>query len=212
MKPSSRRSSAPNQRRPKRRSSNAAPRLVVGLGNPGKEYAATRHNAGYMVVEEVARRYGVSKWKKKDGAEQALDSTRRVVFVKPTSFMNLSGAPVRLISSWYRTPPAEILVVVDEMDLPFGTLRMRPFGGHGGHNGLRSIIATIGEGYPRLRVGVGRPKGEDAIDHVLAPFDAGEKQRWRSIVDAAADGVELWLNQGLDSAMNFSNTWEEPKT
>ena len=165
-----------------------------------------------MVVDEVARRYGVLKWKKKDGAEQAFDSVRRVVFVKPTTFMNLSGSPVLLISSWYRSPPAEILVVVDEMDLPFGTLRMRPFGGHGGHNGLRSIIATIGEGFPRLRVGVGRPKNEDASDHVLAPFDAAERRRWPAIVDAAADGVELWLNEGLDRAMNLSNAWEEPKT
>jgi peptidyl-tRNA hydrolase, PTH1 family len=165
-----------------------------------------------MVVDEVARRFGIAKWKKKDSAEQAFDSLRRVVFVKPTSFMNLSGTPVLLISSWYRTPAADVLVVVDEMDLPFGVLRMRPFGGHGGHNGLRSIIATIGEGFPRLRVGVGRPKDEDAIDHVLAPFDGEEKRRWPAIVGAAADAVELWLNEGLDRAMNFSNTWEEPNT
>jgi peptidyl-tRNA hydrolase, PTH1 family len=164
-----------------------------------------------MVVDEVARRFGILTWKRKDGAEQAFDSVRRVVFVKPTTFMNLSGAPVRLISSWYRTPPPNVLAVVDEMDLPFGTLRMRPFGGHGGHNGLRSIIATIGEGFPRLRIGVGRPK-DDAIEHVLGPFDAREKLRWQAIVSAAADGVELWLNEGLDRAMNFSNTWEEPKT
>jgi peptidyl-tRNA hydrolase, PTH1 family len=167
-----------------------------------------------MVVDELARRFGIVKWKRKDSAEQAYDSARGVVFVKPTSFMNLSGTPVLLISSWYRTPSADVLVVVDEMDLPFGTLRMRPFGGHGGHNGLRSIIATIGEGFPRLRVGVGRPKdGEiDAVDHVLAPFDAKEKQRWPAIVEGAADGIELWLNEGIDRAMNFTNAWEEPKT
>jgi peptidyl-tRNA hydrolase, PTH1 family len=165
-----------------------------------------------MVVDELARRFGISKWKRKDSAEQAFDAVRRVVFIKPTSFMNLSGTPVRLISSWYRTPPEDVMVVVDEMDLPFGTLRMRPFGGHGGHNGLRSVIATIGEGFPRLRVGVGRPKDEDPSDHVLAPFDAIERQQWPGVVRAAADGVELWLEQGLDRAMNFSNTWEEPKT
>jgi PTH1 family peptidyl-tRNA hydrolase len=185
-------------------------RIVVGLGNPGKEYANTRHNAGFMVVDEVARRYGVANWRKKDSAEQAVDKPRRVVFVKPTSFMNLSGTPVRLISSWYKTPPGDVLVVVDEMDLPFGTLRMRPFGGHGGHNGLRSIIATIGDGFPRLRIGVGRPgEADDSADHVLSPFNANEKKQLPEIVGGAADGVELWLNEGLDRAMNFTNTWEQ---
>ncbi len=186
-------------------------RLVVGLGNPGKEYAATRHNAGFMVVDEIARRYGIVKWRKKDSAEQAYDATRRVVFVKPTSYMNLSGTPVRLISSWYRTPPEGVLVVVDEMDLPFGRLRMRPFGGHGGHNGLRSIVATIGDGFPRLRVGVGRPE-LDSVEHVLSPFDSTERRALPTIVAAAADAVERWLTDDLDSAMRFANTWEcEPE-
>ena len=165
-----------------------------------------------MVVDEVARRYGVTNWRKKDSAEQAVDMARRVAFVKPTSFMNLSGTPVRLISSWYKTEPSDVLVVVDEMDLPFGKLRMRPFGGHGGHNGLRSIIATIGDGFPRLRVGVGRPgEYDDSVDHVLSPFNVNERERIPEIVNAAADGVELWLNENLDRAMNFTNSWEEPK-
>jgi len=166
-----------------------------------------------MVVDEVARRYGIDKWRKKDSAEQAFDSARGVVFVKPTSFMNLSGTPVRLISSWYKTPPGDVLVVVDEMDLPFGKLRLRPFGGHGGHNGLRSIIATIGDQFPRLRVGVGRPgETDDSVDHVLSPFNVTEKKQLPTIVDAAADGVELWLNENLDRAMNFTNTWEQPNS
>jgi PTH1 family peptidyl-tRNA hydrolase len=181
--------------------------LVVGLGNPGKEYAATRHNAGFMVVDEVARRDGIAAWKKRDSAEQAYDSVNRIVFVKPTSFMNLSGTPVRLISSWYRTPPDGVLVAVDEMDLPFGKLRMRPFGGHGGHNGLRSIVATIGEAFPRLRIGVGRPE-YDSVDHVLSPFDKNELRVLPAIIAAAADAVELWLKEGLDAAMRFANTWE----
>ncbi|MBV8490093.1 MAG: aminoacyl-tRNA hydrolase [Candidatus Eremiobacteraeota bacterium] len=184
------------------------PRLLVGLGNPGKEYAQTRHNVGFMVVDEVARRYSVTSWKKKDSAEQAYDSNDRIVFVKPTSYMNLSGTPIRLISSWYRVPPEGVLVVVDDMDLPFGKLRMRPFGGHGGHNGLRSAIATIGEGFPRLRVGVGRPKSE-TIEHVLSPFDAGERRRLPAIVDAAADAAEIWLRGDLDRAMQAANIWEE---
>ena len=98
-----------------------------------------------MVIDEVARRRGITTWRKKDGAQQAQDAARGIVFVKPLTFMNLSGTPVRLISAWYRTPPSGMLVVSDDMDLPFGKLRMRPGGGHGGHNGLRSIIATIGE-------------------------------------------------------------------
>jgi peptidyl-tRNA hydrolase, PTH1 family len=176
------------------------------LGNPGKEYAATRHNAGFLVADEVARRFGISQWKKKDSAEQAFDAGRRVVLVKPASFMNLSGTPVRLISSWYRTPPEDVLVIADEMDLPFGKLRMRPFGGHGGHNGLRSVIATIGDRFPRLRVGVGRP-AFDSVDHVLGSFTAAERSELPAIVEAAADGVELWLTQGIDAAMRFVNTW-----
>ena len=161
-----------------------------------------------MVVDEVARRFLVTSWKKKDSAEQAYDSARRVVFVKPTSYMNLSGTPVRLISSWYRVPPELIMVVVDDMDLPFGKLRMRPFGGHGGHNGLRSIIATIGEEFPRLRVGVGRPKF-DSIDHVLSPFDSAERERLPAIIAAAADACELWLGGDLDRAMQTANIWGE---
>lgn len=157
-----------------------------------------------MVLDEVARRLGVASWKTKDSARQYYDARRRVVLVEPTSFMNLSGTPVRLISSWYRTPPEHVLVVVDEMDLPFGMLRMRPFGGHGGHNGLRSIIATIGDRFPRLRVGVGRPD-YDTIDHVLSPFSAAQARELPAIIAAAADGVELWLEEGLERAMQFVN-------
>jgi peptidyl-tRNA hydrolase, PTH1 family len=178
----------------------------VGLGNPGPEYAATRHNVGFMVVDEVARRLNLTSWKKKDAAHQAVDSARRVVFVKPTSFMNLSGTPVRLIASWYRTPPGGVLVVSDDMDLPFGKLRMRPSGGHGGHNGLRSIIATIGEDFPRIRIGLGRPEYE-GVDHVLGQFKDDERAALPEIVAAAAEGVILWIDVGLEPAMRFVNTW-----
>jgi peptidyl-tRNA hydrolase, PTH1 family len=183
------------------------PKLLVGLGNPGKEYERTRHNAGFMVVDEIARRFNVTSWKKKDSAFQYYDSSRGVVLVKPTSFMNLSGTPVRLISSWYRTQPENVLVIVDEMDLPFGALRMRPFGGHGGHNGLRSIIATIGDRFPRIRVGVGRPEYE-SIDHVLSPFTQDERAQLPAIISAAADGALLWLERDLDAAMQFTNNWK----
>lgn len=189
-------------------SARVPPRIVAGLGNPGREYEHTRHNLGFMVVDEIGKRFGVEKWKKKDSARQAFDSVRGVVLVEPTSFMNLSGAPIRLISSWYRTPPDGVLVIADDIDLPFGRLRARPFGGHGGHNGLRSVIATLGESFPRLRIGVGRPKDDDAVDHVLAPFDAAERAALPRIVGAAADAVTLWLSDGIDAAMRLANSWE----
>jgi peptidyl-tRNA hydrolase, PTH1 family len=183
-----------------------APRLIVGLGNPGKEYVATRHNVGYMVVDELARRFDLrDRFRTKDSARQAYDSQRGVVLVQPTSYMNLSGAPVRLISSWYRTPPESVLVVYDDMDFPFGSLRMRPFGGHGGHNGMRSVIATIGDRFPRIRIGVGRPQ-YDSIDHVLTPFDAEERERVPDLVAVAAEGAQRWLDEDIDAAMRFVNT------
>ncbi len=181
-------------------------RLIVGLGNPGKEYAATRHNVGFTVVDEVSRRFGITTWKRKDSAVQALNSDRALVFVKPTSFMNLSGIPVRLISSWYRVPPNDVLVVSDDMDLPFGKLRMRRNGGHGGHNGLRSIIATIGEDFPRIRIGVGRPP-YDGVDHVLGAFNQQERAAIPEIIAAAAHGVELWVAGDAEAAMRFVNSW-----
>ena len=178
----------------------------MGLGNPGKEYEATRHNVGFMVVDEVARSFGHSSWKKKDNALQIYDPARRVVLVKPLSFMNLSGAPVRVIASWYRTTPGNVLAVVDDMDLAFGKLRIRPFGGHGGHNGLRSMIATLGEAFPRLRVGVGRP-AFDSIDHVLSPFTPPERHELPKIIACATQAVCMFLDDGLEAAMQFANNW-----
>ena len=179
-------------------------RLVVGLGNPGREYERTRHNIGFTVVDELARRWNVGQWRIKDKARQALVTSERAVLVQPQSFMNLSGAPVRVLASWYRTPPENVLVISDDMDLPFGRLRMRPSGGHGGHNGLRSIIGVMGDAFPRLRVGVGRPQF-DSIDHVLSPFSDEESARLTTVTTAAADGVELWLHEDIDSAMRFVN-------
>ncbi len=158
-----------------------------------------------MVVDELARRFSVSSWKSKDSALQALVSSRRALLIKPTSFMNNSGVPVRLIASWYRTPPEAILVISDEMDLPFGTLRMRARGGHGGHNGLRSIIGTVGEEFARIRIGVGRPEF-DTIDHVLSVFTAEQSPSLPSIIEAAADGAERWLDERIDLAMQFVNS------
>ena len=182
-------------------------RIVAGLGNPGREYERTRHNAGFLVVDEVARRFALDGWKIKDGARQLYDSARKLALVEPHTFMNNSGVPLRIIASWYRTPPESLLVIYDDMDLPFGKIRMRPFGGHGGHNGMRSIIATMTDRFPRIRVGVGRPQFE-SIDHVLSPFSKEEQERLPELIGAAADGVERWLQHGPEAAMQFLNNLE----
>jgi peptidyl-tRNA hydrolase, PTH1 family len=159
--------------------------MVSGLGNPGSKYERTRHNVGFLVVDELARRLHIENWKTKD------------------------GVPIRILASWYRTPPEALLVVYDDMDLAFGRIRMKPFGGHGGHNGMRSVIATMGDRFPRIRVGLGRPVLQDqddvAIDHVLSPFTPQENERLPEIIDAAVRGAQLWLDEGIESAMQFLN-------
>ncbi len=178
----------------------------MGLGNPGREYEHTRHNAGFMVIDELARRLNVASFRNKDGALQALVSAHNVVLLKPQSYMNLSGEPTRKIAAWYRTPVERILVVSDDMDIPFGTLRLRASGGHGGHNGLHSLIDHFGNEFPRLRVGVGRPANE-SIDHVLSPFAPDERLDLPSVIDAAATVTLHWLSDGLTKATQFANSW-----
>ena len=149
----------------------------------------------------------MTSWRKKDQAHQALVRERNVLLVKPTSFMNLSGVPLRLIASWYRTPPERILVISDDMDLPLGRLRMRASGGHGGHNGLRSIIGTIGDRFARLRVGVGRPEDGDSIDYVLGAFPVAQRETLARVIVAAADGAERWLVEGTERALPSVNAF-----
>jgi peptidyl-tRNA hydrolase, PTH1 family len=160
-----------------------------------------------MVADEVAQRFGVATWRKKDFAYQAHVAARRVVLVKPLSYMNESGYPVRKIAAWWKTPRPEILVVSDDLDLPFGKLRMRGGGGSGGHNGLKSMIAELGgDDFPRLRIGIGR--GPDAIHHVLDEFAADERAEVEEIVAVAADGVIAWLDAGLLAATQLVNSWK----
>jgi PTH1 family peptidyl-tRNA hydrolase len=180
---------------------------VAGLGNPGREYAFTRHNIGFIVVDELARRFSLDGWRKKSGAEQGLLRTHDVLLVKPQTFMNSSGAPLRVIASWHKVQPASLLVVVDDLDLPFGKLRMRRGGSSGGHNGLKSIIALFGEDFPRLRIGIGRGREGEAIDRVLGTFSENERAALPKVVGAAADGVERWLAQDVEVAINFVNAW-----
>lgn len=179
--------------------------MVVGLGNPGSKYARTRHNAGFIVVDALADRWGLRDWQKKGEARYALDRGKRVLLVEPQSFMNLSGGPTLGLSTFYKIPPSRMLVVVDELDLPFGTLRMRAQGSSGGHNGLKSLIEAFGPNFARLRVGIGRDHEGDAIDRVLGPFSEEEERALSEIVDRAVGGVETWLAEGVSPAMNRIN-------
>ena len=184
------------------------PALVVGLGNPGAKYALTRHNAGFMVVDALAERWGISvrDWQRKGEARYALDRERGVVLVKPQSYMNLSGRPTLGLATFYKVPPPRILVIVDDIDLPFGVLRMRAEGGSGGHNGLKSLIEAFGQVFPRLRIGIGRGHDDpDAIDRVLGEFSDSELRDLPTIVDRAVAGVETWLTHGVTQAMNVVN-------
>jgi len=183
---------------------------VVGLGNPGAKYERTRHNVGFRVVDEVARRFGLEHFKKKDEALQAHAAARNVVLVKPLSFMNESGRPVAKIGGWWKAAAPDILVISDDLDLPFGRLRMRASGGSGGHNGLKSIIEVAGEGFPRLRIGIGRGRNDTTIDYVLATFSSEEERALGAIVDIAADGVERFLERGIVDATNYVNAWRSP--
>ena len=159
------------------------------------------------MIDEIARRLGVERWRKKDGAEQAHVASASVVLVKPQSYMNESGGPIARVAAWWKGRPEDVLVVVDDLDLPFERLRMRANGGSGGHNGLKSVIEHLGEDFPRLRIGIGRNAEDDAIDRVLSHFSADEERRLVAVIEAAADGVMRWLESGVVDAMNYVNAW-----
>ncbi|MFE3191774.1 aminoacyl-tRNA hydrolase [Nocardia sp. NPDC059240] len=185
----------------------AGPALVVGLGNPGPEYERTRHNVGFMVAEVLAERVGgrftVHKKSGADLLEARLDG-RKVLLAKPRTYMNLSGRPVAALAKFFSVPATEVIVVHDELDLPFGQIRLKRGGGEGGHNGLRSISqALTTKDYLRVRFGIGRPPGrQDPADYVLKPFSAPERKEVPVIVEQTADAVELLLRVGLEPAQN----------
>ncbi len=182
--------------------------LVVGLGNPGDEYARTRHNLGFMVVDELAGRGKAGPARDKMGAEVCEGQLvgQRLLLCKPMQFMNVSGEAVGRVAGFWKVPADHLVVVYDDLDLPFGQLRLAGGGGHGGHNGIRSIIATMGREFFRVRVGIGRPGGsEDASRRVLGGFSKQEQQELPFVVTEAADAVELLLREGLTAAMNRFN-------
>ncbi|WP_067852943.1 aminoacyl-tRNA hydrolase [Nocardia shimofusensis] len=183
------------------------PALVVGLGNPGPDYERTRHNVGFMVADALAERVGGRfAVHKKSGADliQARLDGRQVLIAKPRTFMNVSGRPVAALAKFFSVPPTEVIVVHDELDLPFGAVRLKRGGGEGGHNGLRSVSAALTtKDYLRVRFGIGRPPGrQDPADFVLKPFAAAERTEVPVIVEQAADAVEMLLRVGLETAQN----------
>ena len=186
-------------------------KLIVGLGNPGREYRETRHNVGFMVVDEIARRYALS-WAQ--APAQVPDAfiakrygTEPVLLAKPLTYMNLSGEAVAALMRYFDVPPADVLIVVDEADLPFGRLRARARGSAGGHNGLKSIIERLGTtDFSRLRLGVGRGDGRrDLADHVLARFERSEQAELESLITRAADAAEMFAAEGISKVMNAFN-------
>ena len=183
------------------------PALVVGLGNPGTEYAETRHNVGVRVVELLAARAGGGRFSKHKANADVLEGRlagRRAVLAVPRTYMNVSGGPVAGLLRYYGVAPDDLVVVHDDLDLGFGVVRLKQGGGEGGHNGLRSISGAIGtKDYLRVRFGIGRPPGrQDPADFVLKRFSGAERKELEFAVDLAADAAEALLRDGLEPAQN----------
>ncbi len=183
-------------------------KLIVGLGNPGRKYAGNRHNVGFQCLDRLAEARGLSFSRRKHKALLAQGEVAglKVILAKPQTFMNLSGDAVERIARFYKVPPEDILVIYDDLDLPVGRIRLRPDGGSGGHKGMKSIIERLGaNGFPRLRVGIGRPTHGDPADYVLDDFTLDERITIDVVYERVASAVELWLTEGVVAAMNEYN-------
>ena len=183
-------------------------KLIAGLGNPGACYARSRHNIGFLIVEQFARAHHFDFARKRFNAEIAEGALgeARVMIAKPQTFMNLSGDAVGKLFAFYKIAPHDLLVVYDDLDLPLGKLRMRSRGSAGGHHGMESIIARIGTSdFPRLRVGIGRPDPNADVDHVLGNFDADERVLMDETFARAIEAIDVWLRDGISKAMNRFN-------
>lgn len=182
--------------------------LIVGLGNPGREYRQNRHNIGFMCIDELAASYGIQVGKARSQAliGEGVITQTPVLLVKPQTFMNNSGQSVGQLIRFFKIPLTHLLVIYDELDLPFGTLRLRQKGSAGGHNGMRSIIQHLGDDFPRLRLGIGRPPGQmPAAAYVLQNFNASEQVIVNILLKEAAAAVETFLSQGIQLAMSRHN-------
>ncbi|CAM8978177.1 unnamed protein product [Rhodiola kirilowii] len=187
------------------------PWLLVGLGNPGKTYSGTRHNVGFELVDALAEAEGISMGSVSFKAlfGKGLIGNVPVILAKPQTFMNLSGQSVGAIVSYYKIPLKQLLVVYDDMDLPFAKLRLLPKGGHGGHNGMRSIIDHVkgNRDFPRLKIGIGRPPGKmDGASYVLRPFSKQERQELDFTLQAGIEAVRILLLEGFDKGASYANS------
>ncbi|MEI7730945.1 MAG: aminoacyl-tRNA hydrolase [Verrucomicrobiota bacterium] len=185
--------------------------LLVGLGNPGKEYVHTRHNAGFMVLELLAERWHAN-WRLEAKFQARLAKAerggRRVLLCQPQTFMNLSGEAVQAVGAYYQIPASRMVIAVDDADLPLGEIRMRPKGGNGGHHGLESVEQHVGtREYARLRIGIGRrTEGQRMLTgHVLGSFDSNEQELLKQVLAKAASQLECWVTAGIEPAMNQFN-------
>ncbi|GAQ57651.1 aminoacyl-tRNA hydrolase [Streptomyces acidiscabies] len=195
--------------------SSTDPWLIVGLGNPGPEYAMNRHNIGFMVADLLAERMG-GRFKRAGKAQaQVLEgrlgapgpASRRAVLAKPMSFMNLSGGPVNALRDFYKVPLSNVIAIHDELDIDYGTLRLKLGGGDNGHNGLKSMTKSMGPDYHRIRCGIGRPPGRMQVaDFVLKDFSSTERKELDWFVDRAADAVEALVTEGLERAQQSYNS------
>ncbi len=185
------------------------PWLVVGLGNPGKEYAGNRHNVGFLVADLLASRVGAKFGRSKRAHAEVAEGRLgfggpKLILVKPLTYMNLSGAPVVSLAQFFKVPVDSVLAVHDELDVPFGQVRVKRGGGEGGHNGLRSMSKSLGsKEYARVRFGIGRPPGrQDPADYVLSDFSGAERKELDFLIDRAADVAEAVVLEGVEWAQN----------
>lgn len=184
-------------------------KMIAGLGNPGSEYARTKHNVGFMFLDALAEKLGADNWKTKYDAlvAEARIGTEKVLLVKPLTYMNESGRAVGPLMSWYKLAPEDLIVVHDDMDIPAGTIRIRRKGSAGGHNGMKSILYHVGdENFPRLRIGIGRPlPGWTVVKHVLAPFSEEDVPKIREAIAYLLPALECVVTDSVDLAMNRYN-------
>ena len=189
-------------------------KIVLGIGNPGKQYENTRHNLGFMVVDRLAQRYGAGlnnrKWNAIYG--EAMVDGCKVLLVQPQTFVNASGPVLRQIMDFYKIELADTLVIVDDLHLKFGDIRLRVGGSHGGHNGLRDIERHCTREYPRIRMGIGKPKsaGAEQVGHVLGGFHPDEKVDMDKFLNKASDCTHAWITNGVKAAMNFNGPLNPP--
>lgn len=189
-------------------------KIIAGLGNPGREYEKTKHNVGFMTVDLLAERLGISVTRLKFKAliGDGRIGTEKVIIVKPQTYMNLSGDSIREIMNFYKLDPEDLIVIYDDIDIPVGTLRIRQKGSAGTHNGMRSVVSQLGsEAFPRVRVGIGSENRGDLVNYVISGFKGSDKDNVRQAIEKAADAVECMVREGVSMAMNKYNTKKAKK-